>query len=82
MGTYIKRVQTVLTQDQFRKLTQLSETTGKPLSLLIREAIEKVYFEQAQHEQRQQALETLLALNAPVDEWVVMEEQIIHGAIE
>ncbi len=80
MGTYIKRVQTVLTEDQFTTLTRLSETTGKPLSVLIREAVEEVYFEQAQREQRQQALETLLALNAPVDEWDVMEEQIIQGA--
>ena len=80
MGTYIKRVQTVLTEDQFTTLTRLSETTGKPLSVLIREAVEEVYFEQAQREQRQQALETLLALNAPVDEWDVMEEQIIQGS--
>ena len=82
MGTYIKRVQTVLTQHQFQTLLQLSETTGKPLSLLIREAIEKVYFEQAQREQRQQALETLLSLNAPVADWDIMEEEIIQGATE
>ena len=82
MGTYVKRVQTVLTQAQFAALTELAETTGKPLSLLIREAVEKVYFEQAQREQRQQALASLLSLNAPVDEWDVMEEEIIQGATE
>jgi len=82
MATYTKRVQTVLTDEQFETLCQLSKELDKPVSLLLREAIETVYFERAQQQRRQAALVKLLALNAPVADWDQMEEEIIRGANE
>ena len=82
MSTYTQRVQTVLTDEQFSKLSQVVAETNKPMSVLIREAIETVYFAPQQRQKRLEALEKLLSLNAPVGDWDKMEEEIIRGATE
>ena len=82
MAAYTKRVQTVLSDDQYATLSRLAEERHTPVSVLVRDAVETVYIERAHREQRLAALARLLALNAPVDDWPVMEEQIIRGATE
>jgi hypothetical protein len=82
MNTYTQRVQTVLTAEQYALLQQLSEEQKKPLSVLVREAIEQVYFKQAVLRQRRAALKSLLSLNAPVADWEQMEEEIGQGALD
>jgi len=71
----------VLTEEQYALLQSLSEKRGKPVSVLIREAIEQVYVQEAIQQRRQAAVERLLALNAPVADWEQMEEEIIRGAL-
>jgi hypothetical protein len=82
MGVYVKRVQTLLTEEEYQDLSRLSADWQKPLSALIREAVEKVYFEQVVRERRRAALGSLLALRAPVADWPEMEQEIIQGATE
>lgn len=82
MGNYVRRVQTVLTEEEYRDLSRLSEETRKPLSVLIREAIEEVHLQPAIRERRRAALKNLLALEAPVSDWQEMEQEIIAGAAE
>ncbi len=82
MATFVKRVQTVLTPDQYATLETIAEESGKPISWLVREAIERVYFRDAEAARRQAALATLLALDAPVADWPQMEDEIIEGALE
>ena len=41
VSRYTKRVQTVLTEEQYAALSQLALERDKPLSVLIREAIEQ-----------------------------------------
>jgi hypothetical protein len=82
MSLYTKRVQTVLTEEQFELLSQVAEQEQKPLSVMIREAVEQVYFEEVARKRRRKALERLLKLNAPIDDWPVMEAKIEKGAIE
>jgi hypothetical protein len=77
---FTRRVRVVLTGEQYDVLARLSTETGKPLSELIRDAVEQVYLKRAQRERRRSALQRLLALDAPVAEWERMEEQIIQGA--
>lgn len=79
MSRYTRRVQTVLTEEQYAALSRLALERDKPLSILIREAIEQTYFAQAERDQRRAALSRLLSLNAPVADWPQMEEEIIHG---
>ena len=80
MGTYTKRVQAVLTDEQYALLSELSTESGKTISHLIREAVQKVYLEEVTQERRQAALESLLSLEAPVAGWEQMEAEIIRGA--
>lgn len=82
MAVYTKRAQTVLTDEQYEALLELSERLDKPVSVLIREAVTKTYFVEAERQQRREALATLLALDAPVADWEQMEEEIIRGATE
>ena len=79
MAVYTRRVQTILSEQEFQQLTRLSEDLGKPVSVLIREAVEQVYFEPAQIERRRDALKNLLALQAPVSDWSAMEKEILNG---
>jgi hypothetical protein len=72
----------VLSEKQFARLARLADEQAKPVSVLIREAVERTYFEQAQHEQRRTALATLLSLDAPTSDWEQMEEEIIRGALQ
>lgn len=80
MAVYTRRVQAVLTEEQYQALSRLAEEMAKPLSALIREAVEQVYLEQAEQERRRAALRRLLSLEAPVADWDQMEEEIIRGA--
>lgn len=82
MGQYTKRIQAVLTEEQYELLSELSDKTGKPVSQLVREAVERVYLEKASEERRQAALDKLLSLNAPVADWEEMEDEIIRGGLE
>jgi hypothetical protein len=80
MAEYTKRVQAVLTEEQFSALSKLSAGSGKPISVLIREAVEQVYLAGTSRERRQAALARLVSLDAPVSEWDQMEEEITRGA--
>jgi predicted DNA-binding protein len=82
MAIYTRRVQAVLTEAQYELLRQLAEKSGQPVSLLVREAVEKVYFEKADLERRQAALDRLLKLDAPVGSWTEMEDEIEKGRLE
>ncbi|MBL7065417.1 MAG: ribbon-helix-helix domain-containing protein [Anaerolineae bacterium] len=82
MRVYTQRVQTVLTAQQYALLRQLSKEQKKPVSVLVREAVEQVYFKQAVLRRRRTALKSLLSLNAPVSDWEQMEEEIIKGVLD
>ena len=73
MVVFTKRAQTYLTEEQHDALSHLSSQMRKPVSVLVREALEKVYFEEAEHKRRQQALAALLLLDAPVVDCEQME---------
>lgn len=83
MAVYTRRVQTVLTEEQFRMLNRLSRKQHQPISKLVREAIERVYFADVGGlEGRRAALQDLLSLEAPVADWDVIEADIVRGATE
>ena len=81
MAVYSQRVQTMLTTEQYGVLAQLAMQEQKPVSVLVREAIEKVYFAEAERQRRQRALQQLLALDAPVADWPQMEDEISKGIV-
>jgi hypothetical protein len=61
----------MLSEEQYQLLVEIAQQRGKPLSVLIREAIEAAYFKEAK--QRRTALQRLLAL---VADWPEMEAEI------
>lgn len=81
MAIYKKRVQAVLTEEQFALLNEMAAESGKTVSMLIREAVDKVYLAEAIQERRQAALKNLLALDAPTADWDQMEAEILRGAM-
>lgn len=82
MAGYTKRVQALLSEEQYEALLEISRAIDKPVSELIREAIEEVYLTEAERIKRRAVLKTLLSLDAPVTDWVQMESEIISGASE
>jgi predicted DNA-binding protein len=82
MANYTERVQTVLTKEQYERLMELAEQEQKPLSVMIREAVEERYFVKLDQQKRQEALANLLALDAPVADWPQMEAEIEQGALD
>ena len=82
MAQYTERVQTVLTRTQYEYLRKLADEEHKPISKLIREAIEEFYFVQIEKDRRRQALANLLSLDTPVADWPEMEAEIERGALD
>src|SRR5204862_7290887 len=80
MAIHTKRVQTMLTEEQLRELSRLSAEQNKPISLLVREAIDRVYFQEQQRARRRAALGRLLAIEAPVADRAEMDAEIARGA--
>ena len=82
MGIYTKRVQAVLTEEQYKLLQDLAQEQGKSLSVLIREAVELEYFQKSLLKQRRQALKHLLSMAAPASDWRQIESEINQGVLE
>jgi hypothetical protein len=80
-SAYVKRVQTVLTEEQYDMLLRTAKEEGKPISILIRKAIEEEYFKKTLLERRRKALKSLLSLKAPVADWQEMEADIVKGSV-
>ena len=76
-----KRVQTVLTKEQYELLLQVAKKEKKTLSALVRQAVEVECLEEELRTTRQHALTNLLSLNAPVSDWEKMEGEIVKGVI-
>ena len=82
MAIYTVRVQTMLADAQHSVPVDCAQRAQKPVGVLVREAVQKVYLQDVERERRQQALNRLVALNAPVSDWEEMEDEIIQAAID
>lgn len=76
-----KRVQTVLTKEQYELLLQVAKKEKKSVSALVRQAVEVECLEEELRTTRQHALKNLLSLDAPVSDWEKMEGEIVKGVI-
>ena len=63
---YIHKAQVLLSEEEFLALKKSSRETGKKISALIREAVDKVYVQGRKNRQIRQAVDSFLTL-APVD---------------
>lgn len=73
---YIRRVQTMLTEQQYALLQAFAQDVKKPLSVVIREALERALIRGLEQQRRQEALNRLCSGATPIGEWPEMERQI------
>ena len=79
MCMYSERTQVLLSPEQLARLKRIAARDGRSVGSVIRDAVDS--FVEAEPDRRQRALERLMALNAPVDDWEVMKEQILQSQL-
>jgi hypothetical protein len=75
---FTERTQVLLTQEQRRRLERRAKEEHRSVGALIRDAVDA--YTGATGRSRADAAESLLGLDAPVDEWAVMKAEIERGA--
>jgi predicted transcriptional regulator len=75
---YSERTQVLLSPEQREKVERLAARTHRSVGAVIRDAID-AYRTPVPQEQRLAALERLFSIEAPVDDWEVMEAEILEG---
>ncbi|MDL2334843.1 MAG: ribbon-helix-helix protein, CopG family [Chloroflexota bacterium] len=77
---FSERTQVLLSKGQLAELKRRAKRERKSVGAVIRDAVD-AYTDTPTADERQAALERLFALNAPVDDWPVMKEQILRGQL-
>lgn len=80
MRMFSERTQVLLSKRQLAELKRRAKREKKSVGAVIRDAVDS-YTGSPTDDERQAALERLFAINAPVDDWPIMKQQIIKGAI-
>lgn len=73
---YVKRVQTMFTEQQYELLKEYALEKDKPIGSIIRETVEQALILDLEQQRKQKALEWLCSQELPVDDWEIMEQQI------
>jgi hypothetical protein len=73
-----ERTQVLLTPAQRARLERIASREGRSLGAVIRDAIDAYTLPRARP--RDEALRSLVLLNAPVDDWDRMKAEITRGA--
>lgn len=79
MHMFTERTQVLLSPEQAERLKGIAERQGRSVGAVIRDAID-AYHVRPQRS-KQEILDSLFSLDAPVDDWQVMKEQILAGAL-
>ena len=80
MHMFSERTQVLLSKSQLAELKRRAKRERKSVGAVIREAVD-AYTATPSDDERQAALERLFALNAPVEDWPVMKEQILRSQL-
>ena len=76
MPTLTHKIQVLLDDEQHRALLALAKAQGKPLSVLLREAVVEQLLKKARRTAKQKAFEEIVAMDLPVADWSQMEREI------
>jgi len=71
---FSERTQVLLSPQQVEKLKRIATRDGRSVGAVIRDAVDS-YIDPGL-DARRRAVERILSMNAPVDDWEVMKEQI------
>ncbi|MEX1172056.1 MAG: ribbon-helix-helix protein, CopG family [Chloroflexota bacterium] len=71
---FSERTQVLLSPQQVEKLKRIATRDGRSVGAVIRDAVDS--YTDPGLDSRRRAVERILSMNAPVDDWEVMKEQI------
>lgn len=75
----LKRVQILLPPETYQILQRLASDEKQSVSALVRRAVEDQIVKEARLAQKAEALARLAAMDLPVDDWEIMEVEIMEG---
>ncbi len=75
----LKRVQVLLPSETFDILQRLAAEEKQSVSALVRQAVEEQLIKEARLAMKTEALTRLAAMDLPIDDWEVMEGEIMDG---
>ncbi len=76
---FSERTQVLLSPEQVARLKRIAHRQGRSVGAIIREAVDA--FVESEPDSRMRAARELMSLNAPVDDWEVMKEQIARSQL-
>lgn len=79
MCMFSERTQVLLSPEQVARLKRIAAREGRSVGAVIREAVDA--FVESEPDSRMRAARELMSLNAPVDDWEVMKEQIARSQL-
>lgn len=80
MKTLTKKIQILLSEEQYGLLRRLAAVKGASIGALVRQAVEQVYLGRFKDEQIKIA-ERLVGMELPASDRQKMEQEIIKGAM-
>ena len=78
MCMFSERTQVLLSPQQVERVRRMARREGRSVGAIIRDAVDAYTW--TPEDRRRQALERLMAMEAPVDDWEVMKAQIDEAA--
>jgi predicted transcriptional regulator len=78
MRMFSERTQVLLSPQQLARLKRLARRESRSVGAVIRDAVDA--YTVAAADGRRDAIQRLMTLGAPVDDWSVMKDQIARGA--
>jgi plasmid stability protein len=76
---FSERTQVLLSPEQVARLKRIAAREGRSVGAVIREAVDA--FVESEPDSRRRAARELMSLNAPVDDWEVMKQQIARSQL-
>ena len=79
MCMFSERTQVLLSPDQVAKLKRIAARDGRSLGAVIRDAVDS--YVDPGDDARHRAVQAILSMNAPVDDWEVMKAEILQSQL-
>jgi hypothetical protein len=76
---FTERTQVLLSPEQLARLKRIAAKDGRSVGSVIREAVDS--FVEAAPDSRDRALQSIMSMNAPVEDWDVMKAQILQSQL-
>jgi hypothetical protein len=76
---FSERTQVLLSPAQLAKVKRIAARDGRSVGAVIRHAVDS--YVDPDGDARRRAVEAILAMNAPVDDWEVMKAQILKSQL-